>query len=195
MKKTVTVSLGGMVFCLEDDAYIRLDTYLKRLEGNFLNEPDRREIMNDIESRIAEHLKEKAPTPENVINIFEVNRVIGIMGDPSDFGEENTSSQSTRATFSHTRKRLYRDADNKVLGGVSSGLGYYWNIDPVIIRILFVIAALWGGGILVYIILWIATPEALTASERLEMTGDPVTAENIGRSFQGSRENNKSKKY
>jgi phage shock protein PspC (stress-responsive transcriptional regulator) len=195
MKKTVTVSLGGMVFCLEDDAYIKLDTYLKRLEGNFTNEPDRREIMNDIESRIAEHLKEKAPTSENVININEVNRVIGIMGDPSDFGEENASSQSARASFRHTRKRLYRDPDNKVLGGVSSGLGYYWNIDPVIIRILFVFAALWGGGILVYIILWIAIPEALTAAERLEMTGDPVTAENIGRSFHGSREQYKSKNY
>ena len=83
-------------------------------------------------------------------------------------------------------KKLYRDPYDSAIGGVCSGLGYYWNIDTLLIRILFVIVALWaGGGLMIYIILWIVIPQARTVAERLEMTGDPVTAENIGRSFQG----------
>lgn len=188
MKKTITVSLGGMVFCIEDEAYQQLESYLKRLERRFSEESDRREIMNDIESRIAEHFKEKFPDSDMVINIGEVNRVIQIMGEPADFESED-SSQTSKNYSSRTNKRLFRDPENRVLGGVSSGIGYYWNIDPIIIRILFVITALWGGGgIFVYIILWIVIPEANTAAERLEMTGEPVTAENIGRSFQESKE-------
>jgi phage shock protein PspC (stress-responsive transcriptional regulator) len=190
MKKTVTVSLGGVVFCLEDDAYFKLDGYLRRLEHGFAGEPDRREIMTDIEARMAEHFKEKAPTSEDVINLAEVNRVIGIMGDPADLGgsERTFSSTTTGRAFNSAGKRLYRDPENSVIAGISSGLAYYWNIDPVIIRIIFVITALWGGGgLLVYIILWIVIPEARTVAERLEMTGEPVTAENIGRSFQGSK--------
>ena len=189
MKKTITVSLGGMVFCLEDDAYYLLDNYLKRLERSFMGEADRREIMNDIEARIAEHFKEKAPNPEMVINITEVKRVIEIMGEPSDFDNESKSQSSRSTSYSRSNKRLFRDPENKVFAGVCSGIGVYWNVDPVIIRILFVIAALWGGGgVFVYIVLWIVIPEALTAAERLEMTGEPVTAENIGKSFQDSKD-------
>ncbi len=192
MKKTVTVSLGGMVFCLEDDAYYQLDNYLKRLESSFMGEVDRREIMNDIEARIAEHFKEKAPNPEMVINITEVKRVIEIMGEPSDFENESKSHSSKSTSYSRSNKRLYRDPENKVFAGVCSGIAVYWNVDPVIIRILFVIAALWGGGgVFVYIVLWIVIPEALTVAERLEMTGEPVTAENIGKSFQDSKDQRK----
>lgn len=78
---------------------------------------------------------------------------------------------------------------NSVIGGVSSGLGYYWNIDPVLIRILFVILVLFGGGgVLIYVILWIVIPQANTVAERLEMTGDPVNAKNIGKSFEEKRQ-------
>lgn len=188
MKKTVTVSLGGMVFCLEEDAYFRLESYLKRLESSFAADTDRREIMNDIEARMAEHFKEKAPNPEVVIGLTEVNRVIGIMGEPSDFTSEGNTHSSSRPFYHRTTKKLYRDPENRILGGVCSGMSIYWNIDPVIIRILFVIAALWGGGgIFVYLILWIVIPEARTAAERLEMTGEPVTAENIGKTFYDQR--------
>jgi phage shock protein PspC (stress-responsive transcriptional regulator) len=187
MKKTVTVSLGGMVFCLEEDAYLKLDEYLKRLELSFANEPDRREIMNDIEARIAEHFKEAAPHQDDVISISQVDRVMEIMGDPTDLGDQQENAGPKGRPFNSSGKRLYRDPENSVVAGVSSGLAYYWNIDPVIIRILFFITAFWGGGgAFVYIILWIVIPEARTAAERLEMTGEPVTAENIGKSFQGS---------
>jgi phage shock protein PspC (stress-responsive transcriptional regulator) len=157
-----------------------------------MGESDRREILNDIEARIAEHFKEKAPNPDIVININEVNRVIEIMGEPSDFAGDDKSYSSRSTSYSRANKRLYRDPDNKVFAGVCSGIGVYWNIDPVIIRILFVIAALWGGGgVFVYIVLWIVIPEALTAAQRLEMTGEPITAENIGKSFQDSKDQRK----
>ena len=186
MKKTVTVSLGGQVFCIEDDAYYNLEQYLKRLENGFANEPDRREIMNDIELRMAEHFRELAPKADDVIGVAEVDKVIGIMGDPNDLGGEKRE-YGTGNPFSRKHKRLYRDPENAAIAGVASGLSYHWNIDPIILRILFVVAALWGGGgVFVYIILWIVIPEARTAAERLEMTGEPVTAENIGKSFQGS---------
>lgn len=188
MKKTITVSLGGMVFCLDDEAYQQLERYLKRLELRFSDDIDKRDIMNDIESRMAEHFKENFPESSMVIDINEVNRVITIMGDPSDFSGD-TQDKSKKNYSSRANKRLYRDPENRVLGGVSSGIGYYWNIDPLVIRIIFVITALWGGGgIFVYLILWIVIPEARTAAERLEMTGEPVTAENIGRSFQESKD-------
>lgn len=189
MKKTATVSLGGMIFCFEEDAYLTLEAYLKRLEYNFRGEPDTQEIMKDIEVRMAEHFREKAPSQEIVITLNEVNRVIEIMGEPTDIGSESNNFQSAESTQQRTRKRLYRDPDNRVFAGISSGLGYYWNIDPVIIRVLFVILAIWGGGgLFVYIILWIVIPEARTIAEKLEMTGEPVTAENIGKSFKGTNE-------
>lgn len=189
MKKTATVSLGGMIFCFEEDAYLTLEAYLKRLEYNFRGEPDTQEIMKDIEVRMAEHFREKAPSQEVVITLNEVNRVIEIMGEPTDIGSESNNFQSAESTQQRTSKRLYRDPDNRVFAGISSGLGYYWNIDPVIIRVLFVILAIWGGGgLLVYIILWIVIPEARTTAEKLEMTGEPVTAENIGKSFKGTNE-------
>ncbi|MFP4556201.1 MAG: PspC domain-containing protein [Bacteroidales bacterium] len=189
MKKTATVSLGGMIFCFEEDAYLTLDAYLKRLEYNFRSEPDTQEIMKDIEVRMAEHFREKAPTQDVVITLSEVNRVIEIMGDPTDIGAESKGFQSAESGQHRKAKRLYRDPDNRVIAGISSGLGFYWNIDPVIIRVLFVILAIWGGGgVFVYIILWIVIPEATTIAEKLEMTGEPVTAENIGKSFKGSNE-------
>jgi phage shock protein PspC (stress-responsive transcriptional regulator) len=190
MKKTVNVSLGGVAFCLEEDAYRNLAAYLNRLEIHFEGEKDRKEILTDIEARMAEHFKENAPTPDRVINLSEVDRVIGIMGQPTDIGGEKQSQGSKDYSFRpSTSRRLYRDPDNSVIGGVCAGLAHYWNIDPVIIRILFVIAVLWGGGgFLVYIILWIAIPQANSVAEKLEMRGEQVNAENIGKSFQEAKD-------
>lgn len=186
MKKTITVSLGGLIFLLQEDAYYKLDSYLKSVEVGFAQEPDRREIMADIEARIAEHFRGTAPNSDDVISLSEVLRVIKIMGYPNDIGSQQDERKSSGPSFSNRRKKLYRDPYDSAIGGVCSGLGYYWNIDTLLIRILFVIVALWaGGGLMIYIILWIVIPQARTVAERLEMTGDPVTAENIGRSFQG----------
>ncbi|HNS30642.1 MAG TPA: PspC domain-containing protein [Tenuifilaceae bacterium] len=186
MKRNISVSLGGMVFHLAEDAYHRLSAYINKLEIHFRSDKDRREIMADIESRMAEHFKERLTSPDMVITLSEVNRVIGIMGEPSDM--ESNDDTNTTGSFhggERVKKRLYRDPDGSVIAGVCSGLGYYWNIEAALIRVLFIIIFFWGGGgLLIYIILWIAIPKALTVAEKLEMKGEPVNAENIGRSFQ-----------
>ena len=185
MKKTVNVSLGGVVFCLEEDAYHKLAAYLNRLETHFQAEKDRKEILADIEARMAEHFREKITSSDGVISLSEVNRVIEIMGEPLDIDGENSANDSKSYNFKRTNKRLYRDPDNSVIAGVCSGLAYYWNIDPLIIRIIFIVALIWGGGgFLVYVILWIVIPQANSVAEKLEMRGEPVNAENIGKSFQ-----------
>jgi phage shock protein C len=81
-------------------------------------------------------------------------------------------------------KRLYRDSDNRILGGVCSGLGAYWNVDPILLRILFIFLFFGiGTGFLLYLILWIAIPKAVTLTEKMEMRGEPITAENIGKNY------------
>lgn len=180
MKKIVPISLAGLPFSLEDDAYNRLERYLGDLKNYFSGEKDSAEIISDIELRIAEHLRTKAQTSEKVITLSDIEWVIGIMGQPSDFGEKNKNN-SNSTQFSGPR-RMYRDPDNRLLGGVCAGMGAYWNQDPLLFRILFLIAAIWGGvGIVVYIVLLIVIPEASTAAEKLEMRGEPINAENIGR--------------
>lgn len=183
MKKTITVSLGRSVFTLEDDAYNVLNGYLKRLEYHFSKEEGKQEILADIESRIAEHLREGIKTEGQVIDLGEVQRVIRIMGDPGEIsGEEN--GKGNYSTNYHRYRRLYRDTDDRILGGICSGMGHYWRIEPLLFRILFFITLFWGGlGFFTYIILWIVIPPAITTSQKLEMKGEPANADNIGKSF------------
>lgn len=185
MKKTVSVSLGGVAFTLEEDAYRILDTYIEQLKVRFASEKDCHEIVADIEARMAEHLREKALSPVHVISAEDIKKVIAIMGQPSDLGDgTSTSSTSDWSYQNKTYRRMFRDPDNRLIGGVAAGMGAYFKTDPLLFRILFGITAFWGGiGGIVYLILWAVLPEALTAAEKLEMRGEPVTAENIGRTF------------
>jgi phage shock protein PspC (stress-responsive transcriptional regulator) len=156
--------------------------------------------MNDIESRIAELFQEKMTKEEEVISMKLVNEVIEIMGDPDeiiDTSEEKTSGSKSSYSSSYHRgrsKRLYRDTENSVIGGVSSGLGAYFNIDPLIVRILFVVFLFVGGSsLLIYLILWIVLPKAETSAQKLEMRGEPVNVSNIEKKvkaeFKAAKEN------
>lgn len=182
MKKTISVNLSGNAFLLDEDAYQVLDSYLKQLNRHFANEEGKQEIIADIEARIAEHLKAGIKVDNQVINIEEINRIIGIMGKPGDIDDEKPTDQPY--ANHHSYRKMYRDIDNKILGGICSGMGHYWRVEPVLFRIIFVLTLLWGGlGLLIYLILWIVVPSALTAAQKLEMRGEPVTAENLGKSF------------
>ena len=142
--------------------------------------------MNDIEVRIAELFNEKLTDYKKVITSKDVNEIIGIMGSPEQFGEpENESTYKQRERFGPSGyRRMYRDPDNRILGGVCSGMSAYWQIDPLILRILFVIAFLgFGTGLIIYIILWIVLPEAKTKAQKLEMMGEKVNVSNIGKAF------------
>jgi phage shock protein PspC (stress-responsive transcriptional regulator) len=180
MKKTLTINLGGQVFNIDEDAYYRLNEYLEKIKGHFSGEKEVDDIMNDIELRIAELLGDKINPGKQVIIIRDIEEIIKIMGEPHDFGDfENEEKKKTYHRSS--ARRIYRDPDNRVLGGVCGGLGAYMGVDPIILRIIFIVAFFgFGIGFFIYLILWIIIPEAKTTAQKIEMRGDPVNVSNIG---------------
>ena len=176
MKKTYNINLNGQVFCIDDDACLKLQSYIDTLESHYLKEEDGREIMADIESRIAELLKEALGKGyKQVVTMEDIDQIIRIMGSPDVIIDEDTD-KSTEPI----KRKLYRDTDESVLGGVASGIAAYFDISVVWIRIAFVLLAFfYGVTILVYIILWIATPAAVTARQKMEMKGEKINVSNI----------------
>ncbi len=187
MKKTITANISGIVFHIDEDAYLKLQEYLHLLEKHFRNSDGRDEILADLENRIAEMFQEKLTTHKTVITMGDVNEVIIQLGQPeqiSNSDEQNQSEGAKNETSEKTTKRLYRDADDKYIAGVSGGLGAFFNLDPVWIRIAFVLFTFfYGFGPLLYIILWIAVPKATTTAEKLEMRGEKVNLSNIEKSI------------
>lgn len=190
MKKTLTVNLGGTVFNIDDDAYRLLDNYLNNLKLHFKKDVGADEIVDDIEHRISELFSEKLQTGVQVITIADVEEVIARMGKPEEMeaGEDASEAGNARgdshASYVYSSgKRLFRNPDDKMLGGVVSGLAAYLGWDVTLLRLLLVLVLILGYGTLipVYIVCWLIIPEAHTAAEKLSMRGEPVTVENIGR--------------
>jgi len=179
MKITVSINLGGYSFNIDEDAYAELKMYLKNLELHFAGEESSSEILSDIETRMAELFRIKITTFKQVINIEDVKQVISILGTPEDISDKEEPSAHDKFS-SPGYHRMYRDPDHRIIGGVCAGMGAYWNIDPIIIRIIFVALALAGGlGVLVYLILYIVLPEAKSTAQKIEMKGNPVNIHNI----------------
>ena len=183
MNKVMNINIGGSVFHVDEEAYEKLKTYLKQINRHFKNTRGGEEIIIDIESRIVELFQQKLSGKKEVITMEDVNEVIAIMGKPSEFEEDTTSDYSAPDVQQLGRKRLFRDIDTRMIGGVCSGLAAYFRVDTVWFRIGFVVATLSGLSLLAYLILWAIIPPARTISEKLEMQGDPVTISNIERSI------------
>jgi phage shock protein PspC (stress-responsive transcriptional regulator) len=188
MKKTFSVNLGNRVYNIDEDAYLKLSAYLDRIEGHFSDQKEREDIINDIELRISELFAERLGVNKQVVTLVDVDEVIRIMGDPREISGSEEEPRSTWERRSGT-KRIYRDPDDRMIGGVCGGLAAYTNIDPVIMRLIFVVLLFMGIGALAYIILWIVVPEARTTAQKLEMRGDSVNASNIGNFFRDEFEN------
>lgn len=186
MKKTLKVSLSGMVFQIEEDAYEQLEKYLDQLKDRFRGIEGETEILNDIEIRLAELFQQRMESENQSVNLEDVEYATGILGEPEVIGEmaeEDREEEPDDIPPPRGARRMYRDPDGRIIGGVSSGLGEYLNIDPVIIRILFVVFTLtYGVGFLIYLLLWIAIPEARTRAEKMEMRGEYINIANIERS-------------
>jgi phage shock protein PspC (stress-responsive transcriptional regulator) len=182
MKKTFSANLGNRVYNIDEDAYLKLKEYLDRIEGYFSDQKERDDIMNDIELRISELFTERMGINKQVVTRTDVEEVIAVMGDPRVISGVEDEPHTTREKRTGPR-RIFRDPDDRMIGGVCSGLGAYMGIDPVIMRILFLVLFFFGIGFLGYIILWIAVPEAVTTAQKLEMRGDPVNTSNIGNFF------------
>lgn len=180
MNKVENINIGGVVFHVDDDAYEKLKGYLRQINRHFKNTKGGDEIIIDIEARIVELFQQKLKDGKEVISLDDVNEVIAIMGKPSDFEEDVEEEYFGDPDVKQLgRKRLFRDIDNRMIGGVCSGLGAYFRLDPIWFRVAFIVATLSGVSILVYLILWLIIPPARTVSEKLEMNGDPVTIDNI----------------
>ena len=190
MKHTVTVNLNGRLFYIDNDAYNLLDSYIKSLNTYFAKDSNKAEIIDDFEARIQELLATKKPNTGDVISIADVEEVIKTIGNPNDFGidtdeagDKTERKEYNSASYTKTTKRLYRNPQDKMLGGVCSGLAAFTNLDVTLIRIFLVVLLFFSFGvpILVYLAMWIIVPEANTPQQQLEMRGEPVNLENIGR--------------
>lgn len=187
MNKVLNINLGGMPFTIDEDAYDHLRTYLKTIHNHFRSSEGYEEITADIEARMAELFQEKLGN-RPIVTLADVKHVIAIMGTPEDFGaetigEEAPKSDSGKRWKIKTGKRLYRNPDDSVVGGVCAGVAAYFGIeDPLWVRLFFILLTVSGGfGIPLYLILWAVLPEAKTASDRLAMRGEPANVSNIGR--------------
>ena len=198
MNKTVTINISGIIFHIEEDAFNKLSKYLSTIKGYFTNADGGNEIMSDIESRIAEMLQSKTSAIKQVVLMSDVDFVMDSMGKPEEFAGDasDNSNFSNAANENNTayngeplKKRLYRDGDSKVLGGVCAGIGHYFGMDPVWLRIALLLMFFFAGtGFLIYIILWIAIPEAKTTSERLAMKGEKADINNISKAVKEEAE-------
>jgi phage shock protein PspC (stress-responsive transcriptional regulator) len=179
MKITVSIDLGGYSFNIDEDAYAELKRYLKNLELHFAEEESASEILSDIETRMTELFRGRLAAYKHVITMDDVHYAISVLGTPEDISDNE--GRSARDKFSSPGyHRMYRDPDKRIIGGVCSGMGAYWNLEPWIVRIIFLALAMAGGlGILLYLILYIVIPEAKTTSQKIEMKGEPVNIHNI----------------
>ncbi|HRT33804.1 MAG TPA: PspC domain-containing protein, partial [Bacteroidales bacterium] len=193
MKKVVKVSIGNLAFTIDEDGYELLKSYLGELRAHYRFKPSGNEIIEGIEERMAELFIEKVGI-NSVVSLEIVKEVINILGRPEVIDEEVTEDFNERRDSSYRSipRRLFRDPDNKMIGGVCSGLAAYINTDPLLIRILFIIFFLGfsflgthvGGPIfmlLLYFVLWIMIPEAKTVEQKCAMRGEGVDLNNIQR--------------
>ncbi len=183
MNKTVNINLAGIFFHIDEDAYLKLQRYLDAIKRSFTDSQGRNEIISDIEARIAELFNERVQNEKQVVSMKEVDEVITIMGQPEDYmvDEEIFDDEpQTQYKSSSSARKLFRDKDNAYIGGVSAGLGHYFGIDPLWIRLAWIVLFFGAGtGILLYILLWILMPVAESTADKLAMTGKPVNITNI----------------
>ena len=184
MNKTININLGGLSFHIDEDAYQKLSRYFEAIKLSLSKSGSQDEIIRDIELRIAELFTEWQTAQNQVITLSQVDQMIGIMGQPEDYMIDD-EPEEPHTTFQSAKpyRKLYRDTEKGMIGGVSSGLSHYFGIDTVWIRILFALVVFlgFGTGIIIYLILWIVTPAAVTTAEKLEMTGQAVNISNIER--------------
>ena len=150
MNKTVNINLGGMFFHIDEDAYQKLTRYFDAIKRSLSKSSGQEEIIKDIEMRVSELLTEKQKTEKHVVTIREVDEVITVMGQPEDYiiEEDGPSNNTSTNDFSAPRatKKLYRDKENGLVGGVATGLGHYFGIDAVWLKIMFLVFVFAGFG-------------------------------------------------
>lgn len=189
MKKTLNINLGGLVFHIDEDAFEILDRYLATLRKQFERTQDGDEIIKDVEMRMAELFRARNSGSKEVINAQDLSEVIDILGQPEDYLDEETAQQQAQAKSEPAPppgrgpRKIFRDPDDRILGGVAAGLAAYFNIDPLWLRLIFVALLFSGFGLPLYLVIWIVVPQAKTTAQKLQMRGEAVTLSNIERAI------------
>ena len=194
MVETRNISLGGLLFHVELPAYSRLQRYLSDLKDVLRGVEGEADILQEVEYRLAELFTTFMGANRTVVTLDDVEKARGQLGEPIEFGDpEAPSKDPSKGSRSEgpsqsqrLRRRLFRDPDDRFLGGVAAGLAHRFGIDAVIVRVILV-ALLFGAGpvlLLMYLLLWALVPKARTASDRLAMKGDPVTVDGIRNSVE-----------
>ena len=183
MNKTININLGGVFFHIDEDAYKKLKKYLDAIRKSLSDDPQGKdEIITDIETRIGEILAEKIKDVRQVVNEQDIANIIIVMGKPEEYaGDDEFFGDETHRKSTRKRKKLFRDTEDKFLGGVSSGLSHYFGIDVIWIRLAWLVLLFGGFSVILYPILWILLPQAHSTSEKLEMEGEDVNISNIER--------------
>jgi len=185
MKKTISVNIKGMNFLIEEDAFELLQNYINKLTTVLQNEKGGKEIIEDVELRIAELCGLQLNERKQVIEKEDIATILSTLGDPDLYIDESEQEPTNHSSNSNNTnqandKRLFRDVDNAAIAGICSGIANYLHIDLVFVRIIFVLFFLVGGfGFPLYIILWIVIPKANSTIDRLRMRGKPITVDSV----------------
>jgi len=180
MKKTISVNIKGLNFIIEEDAYETLQNYLKRLEATLQSIESAKEIIEDVELRIAELCSEVIAARKQVIEEDDIRSILNKLGEPEQFIEEQEHTASQQQTEERSEKRIFRNTESGMIAGVCAGIASYTNVDIVIIRAIFVAFLIFGGfGVPLYFVLWIIIPRATTTIDKLRMRGKPITVESL----------------
>lgn len=187
MNKTISISIGGRNFFVEEQAFQKLDAYLKAIKAHFAAQAGSEEIVSDIENRMAEKFSENTKNnSQAVVTLTDVNNIIAELGTVDDITSEGGNSSHTRydSADSSVKRRLMRNGDDKIIAGVCSGIAAYFDIDPFVVRCVFgLLIFAWGTIIPIYLLLWIIMPEAKTATEKMQMRGQPLNLDSISQNI------------
>ncbi len=192
MKQTLTVNLNGIVFHIDDDAYHLLKDYLADVAAHLGDGADVAEIIADVEARIGEVFSEKlAAERKQVVTLAMVEHIMAMLGKPADYADGEVQAEPAAAKQRRRgSRRLYRDTDRAILGGVLAGASAYLGWDPIVLRVLVSVFTIfvWGSLFPVYLVVWLVAPAAKTMAQKLEMQGEAVTVENIKSGFESASE-------
>jgi len=201
MNKTISIHLQGIPFLIEEEAYTQLKSYLDRLSEVLGKQDGAAEIIQDIELRMAELFSKSLIPNKKVLDHKMIQEVLLKLGNPDFFiisDEEQPTDSSKISENNQKEKRLFRDDENAVIGGVCAGLSCYFGIDVVFVRALIVLVSIFAGfGIPLYFVLWMIMPKAKTSIEKLQMKGEPVNFQNMKAEVEKTTEKlkNNSKKF
>lgn len=183
MNKTIIINISGVIFHIEEDAYEMLKNYMNGIKKHFSTFQDHLEIITDIENRIAEMFTELLTFEKKEVILKEdVAMVISKMGSPSDFGEESefTFTEDEANQENQPQRKLFRDIDDRIIGGVCAGIGHYFDVEARWMRVgFFVLFIFYGFGLLPYLLLWIVMPKAGSRTEKMEMKGEKINLQSF----------------